>query len=203
MCAARAFTFAAMPPKQLKDASVFSLVTSWMQPKPNTEHSKTDDKTPSPTEVADSSQGSEKPEKDNTPAEVVDSTAFDYETWFEQNATKENDGSDDGSDVDFDELDTEEVAAIAEAMVEAAALNTTLHCHLGAKRPREEEKATAVAAPPEEQPEGSGVSCKPYPSRPNFWPQKPIVKLSNCQVCPFPFVLALGGAPKVLDKVSF
>ena len=191
-----------MPPKQLKDASVFSLVTSWMQPKPNTEHSKTDDKTPSPTEVADSSQGAKNPENGQTlsPAEVVDSTAFDYETYFEQNAAYRTDGNDDGSDDDFDDLDTEEAAAIAEAMAEAAALNTTLHCHLGAKRPREEEKATAVAAPPEEQPEGSGVSCKPYPSRPNFWPQKPIVKLSNCQVCPFPFVLALGGPQKSLTK---
>ena len=136
-----------MPPKAMKgESSTFSLLTSWMQPKPKHDETEPEhSKTPSPTEVADSSQGSEKPEKDNTPAEVVDCTAFDYETWFEQNATKENDGSDDGSDDDFDGgLATDEAAAIAEAMVEAAALNTTLHCHLGAKRQREDDAQPEV-----------------------------------------------------------
>ncbi len=47
---------------------------------------------------------------------------------------------------------------------------------------------------------GGAKKRKPYPSRPNFWPQKPIVKLSNCQVRPFPFVLALGGPQKALTK---
>ena len=56
-----------MPPKQLKDASVFSLVTSWMQPKPKTEeHHPEHSTTPSPTEVADSSQEAENPKKDQT-----------------------------------------------------------------------------------------------------------------------------------------
>ena len=120
-----------------------------MQPKPKTEehhpeHSKTDDKTPSPTEVADSSQGSEKPEKDDTPAEVVDCTAFDYETWFMQHGASRTDGNDDGSDDDFDDLATDEAAAIAEAMAEAAALNTTLQCHLGAKRQHEDDAQPEV-----------------------------------------------------------
>ena len=134
-----------MPPKAMKgESSTFSLLTSWMQPKPNTEHSKTDDKTPSPTEVADSSQeAEEKPEKDQTlsPTELVDSTAFDYETYFEQNGAG---GNDDGSDDDFDGLATDEAAAIAEAMAEAAALNTTLHCHLGAKRQHEDDAQLEV-----------------------------------------------------------
>ena len=109
-----------------------------MQPKPkhdDTEHSKTDDKTPTPTEVAESSQGS--------PTELVDSTAFDYETYFEQNGARTG-GNDDGSDDDFDGLATDEAAAIAEAMAEAAVLNTTLHCHLGAKRQREDDAQPEV-----------------------------------------------------------
>ena len=128
-----------MPPKAVKgEASTFSL-DSWMQPKPKPEeqpeHSKTDDKTPSPTEVAESSQGS--------PTELVDSTAFDYETYFEQNGARTG-GNDDGSDDDFDGLATDEAAAIAEAMAEAAVLNTTLHCHLGAKRQREDDAQPEV-----------------------------------------------------------
>ena len=118
-----------------------------MQPKPkhdDTQHSKSDDKTPTPTEVAESSQGSEKPEKDKTPTEVVDSTAFDYETWFMQRGASRTDGNDDGSDDDFDGLATDEAAAIAEAMAEAAALNTTLHCHLGAKRQHEDDAQPEV-----------------------------------------------------------
>ena len=138
-----------MPPKAMKgESSSSSLVTAWMQPKPKhdkTEPDKTEHSTtPSPTEVADSSQGSEKPEKDKTPTEVVDSTAFDYETWFMQCVASRTDGNDDGSDDDFDDLDTEEVAAIAEAMAEAAALNTTLHCHLGAKRQHEDDAQPEV-----------------------------------------------------------
>ena len=184
-----AFTFrcAAMPPKQMIESSGFSRLTAWMLPKPTADGAEQQnaDKTPTPTEVAESSRGS--------PTELVDNTAFDY--YFEQNTAYDNE-----TGYASDDLATDEAAAITEAMAEAAALNTTLQCHLGAKRPREEEKATAVAVPPEEQPEGSGVSCKPYPSRPNFWPQKPIVKLSNCQVRPFPFVLALGGPQKALTK---
>ena len=109
-----------------------------MQPKPkhdDTEHSKSDDKTPTPTEVAESSQGS--------PTELVDSTSFDYETYFEQNGARTG-GNDDGSDDDFDGLSTDEAAAIAEAMAEAAVLNTTLHCHLGAKRQREDDAQPEV-----------------------------------------------------------
>ena len=127
-----------MPPKQMSESSTFSRLTAWMQPKPkhdDTEHSKTDDKTPTPTEVAESSQGS--------PTELVDSTAFDYETYFEQNGARTG-GSDDGSDDDFDGLATDEAAAIAEAMAEAAVLNTTLHCHLGAKRQREDDAQPEV-----------------------------------------------------------
>ncbi len=110
-----------------------------MQPKPNTEHSKTDDKTPTPTEVADSSQGSEKPEKDQTlsPTELVDSTAFDYETYFEQNAAYRTDGSDDD-----DGVATDEAAAMAELVREASLADVTLQVLLAVKRPREEPEPT-------------------------------------------------------------
>ena len=105
-----------------------------MQPKPkhdDTEHSKSDDKTPTPTEVAESSQGS--------PTEVVDCTAFDYETYFEQNGART--GGNDDSD-DFDDLDTEEAAAIAELMAQAAAQNVTMQVLVTNKRPREEPEPT-------------------------------------------------------------
>jgi hypothetical protein len=129
-----------------------SLVTAWMlqKPKPEqpkTEHDKTEHSTtPSPTEVADSSQGAENPENGQTlsPTEVVDSTAIDYETWFMQHGACETDGNDDGSDDDFDDLATDEAAAIAEAMAEAAALNTTLNCHIGAKRQHEDDAQPEV-----------------------------------------------------------
>ena len=124
-------------------------MTAWMLQKPKkeqpkTEHDKTEhSKTPSPTEVADSSQGAEEnPKKDQTlsPTEVVDSTAIDYETWFMQHGAYRTDGNDDGSDDDFDDdLATDEAAAIAGAMAQAAALNTTLHCHIGAKRQHEDD----------------------------------------------------------------
>ena len=142
-----------MPPKAMKgESSSSSLVTAWMQPKPKhdeTEPDKTDDETPSPTEVADSSQGSEKPEKDNTPTEVVDCTAFDYETWFMQHGTSRTDDNDDGSDDDFDDLDTEEAAAIAELMAQAAAQNVTMQVLVTKKRPRTEPESTEPAAPEE------------------------------------------------------
>ena len=142
----RLFTFrcAAMPPKQMSESSGFCLA-AWMLPKPtadgaeqqNAEHKKTDDQTPTPTEVAESSQGS--------PTEVVDSPAVDYETRFMQHgACSPTNGNDDGSDDDFDALATDEAAAIAEAMAEAAVLNTTLHCHLGAKRQREDDAQPEV-----------------------------------------------------------
>ena len=131
-----------MPPKQLKDASVFSLVTSWMQPKPNTEHSKTDDKTPSPTEVADSSQEAENPKKDQTlsPTELVHSPGMDY--YFEQNAAYENDDDDDDDD---DDVATDEAAAMAELVQEASVANMTLQVLLAVKRPREEPEHTEPA----------------------------------------------------------
>ena len=123
-----------MPPKAMKgESSTFSLLTSWMQPKPKHDETEPEhSKTPSPTEVADSSQGSENPE-DNAPTEVVDCTAFDYETWFEQNAAYENGGSDDD-----DDLATDEAAAMAELVQEASLVNTTLQVLLEIKRPREE-----------------------------------------------------------------
>ena len=126
-----------MPPKAMKgESSTFSRLTAWMQPKPkhdDTEHSKSDDKTPTPTEVAESSHGS--------PTELVDSTAFDCETHFEQNGAR-TDGNDDGSDDDFDDLDTEEAAAIAELMAQAAAKNVTIQVLVAVKRPREEPEPT-------------------------------------------------------------
>ena len=115
-----------------------------MQPKPkhdDTEHSKSDDKTPTPTEVAESSQGS--------PTELVDSTAFDYETYFEQNAAYRTDGNDDGSDDDFDDLATDEAAAITELMAQAAAQNVTMQVLVTNKRPRTEPESTEPAAPEE------------------------------------------------------
>ena len=114
-----------------------------MQPKPkhdDTQHSKTDDKTPTPTEVAESSQGS--------PTELVDSTAFDCETWFVQHGARSDD-NDDGSDDDFDDLDTEEAAAIAELMAQAAAQNVTMQVLVTNKRSRTEPESTEPAAPEE------------------------------------------------------
>ena len=106
-----------------------------MQPKPNTEHSKTDDKTPTPTEVADSSQGSEKPEKDQTlsPTELVHSPDMEY--YFEQNAAKENTDNDDDFD---DDVATDEADAMAE-IVQETSLADTLQCNTGVKRKREDE----------------------------------------------------------------
>ena len=120
-----------------------STLSSWMQPKPkhdDTQHSKSDDKTPTPTEVAESSHGS--------PTELVDSTAFDCETHFEQNGARTDD-NDDGSDDDFDDLDTEEAAAIAELMAQAAAQNVTMQVLVTNKRPRTEPESTEAAAPEE------------------------------------------------------
>ena len=157
-----------MPPKQMKDASGSSLVTSWMLPKPKTEeqhnpdHNKTDDKTPSPTEVADSSEGAEeKPGNEQTlsPTEVADSPEIDHEAEWERTIAYNNNGND--NDDYNDGLATDEAAAMAELVQEASLANITLQVLLAVKRPREEEKATVVAAPPEEQPEGSGLSCKP------------------------------------------
>ena len=129
-----------MPPKQMSESSGFSLA-AWMLPKPtadgaeqqNDEHKKTDDQTPTPTEVVESSQGS--------PTELVDSTAFDCETHFEQNGAR-TDGNDDGSDNDFDGLATDEAAAIAELMAQAAAKNVTIQVLVAVKRPREEPEPT-------------------------------------------------------------
>ena len=126
MCAARAFTFAAMPPKQMKDASVFSLVTSWMQPKPKTEeqhhpeHEKTGDQTPSPTEVAESSQ------KTMSPTDVVESQGVDPET-----------------------VGTDEGPVITELMAQAAVQNVTMQVLVTKKRPRTEPESTEPAAPEE------------------------------------------------------
>ena len=112
-----------MPPKAVKgESSTFSL-DSWMLPKPKAE--------------------GEQPEHSTTP-EVVHSLAIDAETWFMQLGASRTDGNDDGSDDDFDGLATDEAAAIAEAMAEAAVLNTTLHCHLGAKRQREDDAQPEV-----------------------------------------------------------
>ena len=120
-----------------------------MLPKPKHDETEPEhSKTPSPTEVADSSQGSEKPE-DNTPAEVVDCTAFDYETWFMQHGTSRTDGNDDGSDDDFDDLATDEAAAITELMAQAAAQNVTMQVLVTNKRPRTEPESTEPAAPEE------------------------------------------------------
>ena len=121
-----------------------------MLPKPKAEGEQPEhSKTPSPTEVADSSQGSEKPEKDNTPAEVVDCTAFDYETYFMQHGASRTDGNDDGSDDDFDDLATDEAAAITELMAQAAAQNVTMQVLVTNKRPRTESEPTEPAAPEE------------------------------------------------------
>ena len=132
-----------MPPKQMSESSGFSLA-AWMLPKPtadgaeqqNAEHKKTDDQTPSPTEVVDSSQ------KTPSPTEVVHSPAVDYETRFMQHGacspTNGNDGSDDGSDDDFDGLATDEAAAMAK-LVQETSLADTLQCNTGVKRKREDE----------------------------------------------------------------
>ena len=135
-----------MPPKQTSESSGFSLA-AWMLPKPtadgaeqqNAEHKKTDDQTPTPTEVAESSQGS--------PTEVVHSPAVDYETRFMQHGARTDDNDD--SDDDFDGLATDEAAAIAELMAQAAAQNVTMQVLLTNKRPRTEPEPTEPAAPEE------------------------------------------------------
>ena len=99
-----------------------------MQPKPkhdDTEHSKSDDKTPTPTEVAESSQGS--------PTELVHSPDMEY--YFEQNAAKENTDNDDDFD---DDVATDEADAMAE-IVQETSLADTLQCNTGVKRKREDE----------------------------------------------------------------
>ena len=124
-----------MPPKAVKDASSSSLVTAWMLPKKTEEHHPEHSKTPSPTEVADSSQGAENPEKDQTlsPTELVHSPEY----YFEQNAAYENDGSDDD-----DGVATDEAAAMAELVQEASLADVTLQVLLTVKRPREEPEPT-------------------------------------------------------------
>ena len=125
-----------MPPKAVKDASVFSLVTSWMQPKSKPEeHHPEHSKTPSPTEVADNSQGSEKPKNDQTlsPTELVHSPEY----YFEQNTAYENEDGDDDDDVA-----TDEAAAMSELVQEASLANVTLQVLLTVKRPREEPEPT-------------------------------------------------------------
>ena len=110
-----------------------------MQPKPKhdkTEPDKTEHSTtPSPTEVTDSSQ------KTPSPTEVADSPKTNPKAWFEYHVAYKNNDTDDDYN---DGVATDEAAAIAEAMVEAAALNTTLHCHLGAKRQREDDAQPEV-----------------------------------------------------------
>jgi hypothetical protein len=113
-----------MPPKAMKGES--STLSSWMQPKPkhdDTEHSKSDDKTPTPTEVAESSQGS--------PTELVHSPDMEY--YFEQNAAYENEDGDDDDDVA-----TDEAGAMAK-LVQETSLADTLQCNTGVKRKREDE----------------------------------------------------------------
>ena len=124
-----------MPPKQMKgESSGSSLVTSWMLPKPKPEeqpeHKNTDDKTPSPTEVAESSQQS--------PTEVVvDSPAIDYEAEWERAIAYKKNGND-GDDYD-DGLATDEADAMAKLVQETSLADTTLQCYTGVKRKREDE----------------------------------------------------------------
>ena len=80
------------------------------------EHSKT----PSPTEVADSSQ------KTTSPTDVVESQGMDPET-----------------------VGTDEAAAITELMAQAAAQNVTMQVLVTKKRPRTEPESTEPAAPEE------------------------------------------------------
>ena len=121
------------------ESSGFSLA-AWMLPKPTADGAEQQnaDKTPTPTEVAESSQGS--------PTELVDSTAFDY--YFEQNGARTGD-NDDGSDNDFDGLATDEATAIAELMAQAAAKNVTIQVLVTNKRSRTEPESTEPAAPEE------------------------------------------------------
>ena len=99
-----------------------------MLPKPKTEeaqqhnpeHEKTGDQTPSPTEVAESSQ------KTMSPTDVVESQGMDPET-----------------------VGTDEAAAITELMAQAAAQNVTMQVLVTNKRPRTEPEPTEPAAPEE------------------------------------------------------
>ena len=71
--------------------------------------------------------------------EVADSPKTNPKAWFEQYVAYEN-----ADDDDFDGMATDEAATIAEAMAEAAALNTTLHCHIGAERQHEDDAQPEV-----------------------------------------------------------
>ena len=105
-----------------------------MLPKPETEeqhhpeHEKTGDQTPSPTEVADSSQ------KTPSPTKVVDSPKTNPKAWFEYLVAYEN-----ADDDDYDDgVATDEADAMAELVQEASLADMTLQVLLTVKRPREE-----------------------------------------------------------------
>ena len=92
-----------------------------MQPKSKPEeHHPEHSKTPSPTEVADSSQ------KTTSPTDVVESQGMDPET-----------------------VGTDEGPVIAELMAQAAAQNVTMQVLVTKKRPRTEPESTEPAAPEE------------------------------------------------------
>ena len=139
---------AAMPPKQMKGESSSFPLTPWMTTKPradgaeqqNAEHKKTDDQTPSPTEVVDSSQ------KTPSPTEVADSPKTNPKAWFEYHVAYKNNDNDDDYD---DGVATDEAAAIAEAMAQAAAQNVTMQVLMANKRPRTEPEPTEPAEPEE------------------------------------------------------
>ena len=110
-----------------------------MQPKSKPEeHHPEHSTTPSPTEVADSSQEAENPKKDQTlsPTELVHSPDMEY--YFEQNAAKENTDNDDNFD---DDVATDEADAMAD-IVQETSLADTLQCNTGVKRKREDEAGT-------------------------------------------------------------
>ena len=89
----------------------------------------------------------------------------DPETYFMNNTYLNH-----GNDNDYDSaVGDDEAAAIAELVRDASLAGTTVHCHLGAKRQRDEdgEPADFVA------PAGSGLLRRPpslrfCPANPNF-----------------------------------
>jgi hypothetical protein len=116
-----------MPPKQAKVGTTFSMLSSWMVTRRVTE---------APAEEAPAAVQNAEGEREQTPSQTK---AVDHETYWMNHATYTNN---DGSDDDFDELDTEEAAAIAELMAQAAAQNVTMQVLVSSKRPREEAEPT-------------------------------------------------------------
>ena len=127
-----------MPPKQSTGAqsSMFSL-GFWMTPKPTEEATQAieNEKDLSPTEVVGSpTEVVENIEPDGRATAIA---ACEAEFAKQTYTPHDDDDRDDG-------LDTDEMAAISELEREAKLANATVHCHIGAKRPHDDDEPQQV-----------------------------------------------------------